>query len=167
MPTILADNRKALAMTAEQADILFQRIAEVSIARIGDAAKLEKQMSTIKQKAAAIDADYVGILKPLEKDLEDYINAHLDRFQKPRMRATTFGRYGLRLVTKLHVEDDTAAIISIKAQALPALIVTEKLDLTAIKQLLTDGAAIAGCEIRSGEITKYDVKKELLDQAKG
>ncbi len=154
-------------MTADEADAVFQRIAEVTIEATAVAAQYEDQMSTIKTQAAAAREDFLKILRPLEAELEDYINARPERFQKPRMRRTEFGQYGLRSVTSLDIADEAAALASVKAQGIPALVVTERLDKKAIEKAISDGLTISGAEMRSGEIVKYVVKKELLDRVKG
>lgn len=159
------DNRTALAMTADEADQIFQQIAEITVAATAEAAKAEKQITAIKTKAADVRADFQKLLAPLEAQLQDYINAHPERFVKPRMRKTEFGQYGLRSVTNLEVIDEAAALMSCKAQGIQAIVVTEKLNKKAVEKAISDGLTVTGCEMRSGEIVKYDVKKELIDRA--
>lgn len=166
MPTIMHDNRAALAMTTDEADQLFQRIAEIVIAANATAAKYEKQLAALKAKAAVEADQFKAILSPLEDDLTAYITARPERFQNPRMRQTEFGKYGLRKVTALKVEDDQLAILSCKAQDVP-IVTIEKLDKKAVEDAIKAGLDITGAEIRSGEVVKYDVKKELLDRVRG
>lgn len=162
----LNDNRAALAMSVDEADALFQALAERTIEATAVAAEHEKQMAIIKAKAAEDREVFQNIIKPLENQLEDYINAHPQRFERPRMRKTEFGQYGLRRVTSLDVFDEDACKASVKAQQIPAIVVTERLDKKAIEKAISDGFDVTGAEIRSGEIMKYVVKKELLDRVK-
>jgi len=166
MTTRINDNRAALAMSVEEADALFQELAERTIEATAIAARYEKRLAAIKAEAAEAREQSAKIIQPLEGQLEDYINAHPERFQKPRMRKTEFGQYGLRTVTNLQVFDEAGCIASVKAQQLPAIVVTEKLDKKAVEKAISDGYDITGAEIRSGEIIKYVVKKELLDRVK-
>lgn len=167
MTVRITDNRAALAMTVDEADALFQQIAETVIVATADAARFEKRLAALKADAVAKADEHKAILRPLEKQLHDYINAHPDRFQKLRMRPTEFGRYGLRTVTNLEVTDPDAALASVKAQNIPAIVVTERLDRRAMEKAISDGHTITGAEIRTGEIMKYNVKKDLLDRVKG
>ena len=153
-------------MSPVDADLLFQQLAETVIAATATAAMYDQRLSDIKAEAASARAQYQAIIAPLEKQLEGYINAHPERFKKPRMRQTEFGKYGLRTVTNLEITDEVAAIMSVKAQGIPAIVTTEKLNKKALEKAISDGETITGCEIRSGEIVKYTVKKELLDRAK-
>jgi len=166
MTVRINDNRAALAMTGEDADRVFQNLAETVIAATVAAAQADEQIAAIKAQAAEVREEYLKIIRPLETTLEDYINAHPERFIKPRMRKTEFGQYGLRSVTNLEITDEAAAIKSVKAQGIPAIIVTAKLDKKAIEKAISDGKTITGAEIRTGEIVKYDVKKELIDRVK-
>jgi len=166
MTTRINDNRAALAMTAEDADRVFQKLAEVTLAATSAAAHYDNRVANIKAEAALFREEYMKILKPFERQLEDYITAHPERFAKPRMRQTEFGKYGLRSVTNLEITDETAVMISVKAQGIQAVIVTEKLDKKALEKAISDGRQITGCEIRTGVIVKYDIKKELLDRIK-
>ena len=161
------DNRAAKAMTAEEADSLFQQLAERIIEATATAARYEKRLAALKAEAAENRKLDMKTIKPLEQQLESYINAHPQRFQRPRMRATEFGKYGLRTVTNLEITDEAACAASVKAQQIPAIVVTERLDKKAMEKAISDGHTITGAEIRQGEIMKYDVKKDLLDRVKG
>jgi len=166
MTTRINDNRAALAMSSVDADLVFQQLAEVTIAATAAAAEYDQRIADIKAEAAKARAEFLKIINPLEKQLQDYISAHPERFIKPRMRQTEFGKYGLRTVTNLQITDEVAAVMSVKAQGIPAIVVTEKLDKKALEKAISDGVTITGAEIRSGEVVKYDVKKELLDRIK-
>ena len=166
MTVRINDNRTALAMSSDDADRIFQEIAEMTIVATAAAAEFDKRLADIKAQAAEARSIYQKLLAPLETQLQDYISAHPERFIKPRMRKTEFGKYGLRTVTNLQITDEVAAVMSVKAQGIPAIVVTEKLDKKALEKAISDGVTITGAEIRSGEVVKYDVKKELLDRIK-
>lgn len=165
MTVHLQDNRAARAMTVDEADQLFQRIAEIEIAMTAELAGYEQEIAAVKARAAAAEAYYCGVLKPAQEQLTAYINAHPERFVKPRKRKTEFGEYGLQSATKLYVLDECAALISVKAQGIPAVVVTEKLDKKALEAAIRDGMKVTGAEIRKGEIAKYKVAQPLLDNA--
>lgn len=167
MATRLADNRDALAMTEAEADALFQKIAEATIEQTAVAADYERQIAAIKAKAAADNAQFEAIKAPLETSLSAYISVHAaDRFKSPRQRTTEWGKYGLRSVTNLQVTDEIAALISVKAQGIPAVVTTEKLDKKVLAKAIADGKQITGVEIRTGELVRYDVAAPLLNKAR-
>jgi len=166
MTTRLQDNRESLAMTQEEADKLFQAIAEITIHRTAIAATYDKELTAIKMQAEEEDRKYFKTLKPLEESLSAYITSHRDLFTKPRMKVTEFGKYGLCNATKLEITNKDTALISCKAQDIPAIVLTEKLDKGALKTAIIDGKIIAGVELQIGEIVKYNVKKELLNKVK-
>jgi len=166
MTTRLQDNRESLSMTPEEADRLFQAIAEIAIHRTSIAATYDKELTAIKMQAEDEDKKYFETLKPLEESLSAYITSHKNLFGKPRMRVTEFGKYGLCNATKLKITDKDTALISCKAQNIPAIVLVEKLDKSAIKTAIIDGKTIAGAELQTGEIVKYNVKKELLNKVK-
>ena len=98
MTVRINDNRTALAMSSDDADRIFQEIAEITIAATAAAAEADKRLADIK------------------------------------------------------------------AQGIQAIVVTEKLNKKAVEKAISDGKTITGAEIRTGEIVKYDVRRELLDR---
>lgn len=167
MSTRILDTRPLLAMSQDDADTLFQRLAETVIAATAAAAAFEKKLAAVKSAAAAAQEEYDAIINPLETKLRDYIQANPDRFAKPRMRKTEWGSYGLRQVTNVEISDPVAAMISVKAQGIPAVITTERLDKKAVERAIADGMTVSGAEVRTGEVAKYDIRRDLLDQVRG
>lgn len=163
--TRMSDNRAALAMTREEADALFQEIAEERIRATVVAAGYEARMTAIKTAAADAKAQSQAILKPLQARLDEYIKAHAAEFQSPRMRQTEFGSYGVRAVTNIEVVDEAKAIASCEAQGLDAVVIVKKIDKPALKRAIDSGKTITGVEVRKGEVTKIDVAQKLVDQA--
>ncbi len=161
MATRLSDNRTAMAITVEQADELFREIAILTHKRDKIKADFEKRIANLKKQAddylAAVEAN----ITTAADTLCAYIDAHRERFVKPRQHVTEFGKYGLRTVANLEIQDREAALAAVKALKIPAVIVTEKLDNKALVKALSDGAEISGVEIRRGEIASYTVTKEL------
>ena len=164
--TRLNDTRPALALTADQADELFARIARETIAATADAARMERRMAALKEEADAMAAAHREALRPMEEMLCAYIMARPERFAKPRMRRTQWGAYGLRTATRLDVSDEEAAKAYCKANGVPAVVVTERLDRKALEKAISDGLPVPGCEIQTGELAKYDVARPLLDAAR-
>ena len=162
----ISDNREALAMSSEEADLLFQQIAELEIAATATAAQYEKELAAVKSRAAIAQSETDAIAKPLRERLNAYITTHPERFAKPRMRKTEFGSYGLRSATKLEITDEAAALMSVKAQGIHAYTIIERLDKKAIEKAISDGITVTGAEIRTGEIAKYEVARALIDRAK-
>ena len=158
MATVMDDNRAALAMTEAEADRVFQSIA----------AEYERHLAAVKAEAAAAKAQSDAILKPLVRQLSDYIKAHPEQFAMTRAKKTPFGSYGLRKVSDLEITDEAALLKSLMAHDLKdGYEVTTKIVKKAVERMVRSGdTRIAGAVIRKGERVGYTVKKELLDNAK-
>lgn len=161
MATRLSDNRAAVAMTVDQADELFREIAILTHKRDKIKADYEVRIAALEKQSDDARAAISANIATLAATLSGYINAHRERFAKPRQRKTEFGQYGLHTASKLHYLDRAAALAYVKSQGIPAVIVTEKLDGKALTKALSDGAEIPGVEIRRGEIASYTVSKAL------
>lgn len=165
MATVMDDNRAALAMTEAEADRVFQSIAEETILLTRKMAEYERHLAAVKAEAAAAKAQSDAILKPLVRQLSDYIKAHPEQFAMTRAKKTPFGSYGLRKVSDT---DEAALLKSLMAHDLKdGYEVTTKIVKKAVERMVRSGdTRIAGAVIRKGERVGYTVKKELLDNAK-
>ena len=168
MATVMDDNRAALAMTEAEADLVFQSIAEETILLTRKMAAYERHLAAVKAEAAAAKAQSDAILKPLVRQLSDYIKAHPEQFAMTRAKKTPFGSYGLRKVSDLEITDEAALLKSLMAHDLKdGYEVTTKIVKKAVERMVRSGdTRIAGAVIRKGERVGYTVKKELLDNAK-
>ena len=164
MPTRLSDNRALRAMTVQEADALFREIALLTVRIDKIEAGYEKRIAELKAAAQRETDPLKTDLRAKVAELTAYILANTDRFAKPRQHQTDYGKYGLRSVANLEVLDEEAVKASVKAQGIPALIVTEKLDRKALEKAISDGMAVDGCELRRGEIASYTVAKALLEE---
>ena len=168
MAIVMDDNRAALAMTEAEADLVFQSIAEETILLTRKMAEYERHLAAVKAEAAADKAQSDAILKPLVRQLSDYIKAHPEQFAMTRARKTPFGSYGLRKVSDLEITDEAALINALKVHDVrEGYEVTTKIVKKVIERMVRSGdTRIAGAVIRKGERVGYTVKKELLDNAK-
>lgn len=162
------DNRAALAMTEAEADQVFQAIAEETILLTRKMAEYERRLAAVKAEAATAKAESDAILKPLVRQLSDYIRAHSERFGKTRAKKTPFGSYGLRKVSDLEITNEAELLKSLMAHDLSECYeVTTKIIKKAVERMVRVGdARIAGVVLRTGERAGYTVKKELIDNAK-
>ena len=162
--TRLHDNRTYKAMTVADADALFREIALLTVRIEKIAAGYEKRIAEMKAAAnretEGLEADLHGKVAVLTA----YIQNNPERFVKPRQHQTDYGKYGIRTVSNLEIVDEEAVKLAVKAQGIPALVVTEKLDKKALEKAISDGQTIDGCELRRGEIASYTVAKALLEE---
>ena len=164
MPTRLSDNRALRAMTVQEADALFREIALLTVRIDKIEAGYEKRIAELKAAAQRETDPLKTDLRAKVAELTAYILANQERFAKPRQHQTDYGKYGLRSVANVEVLDEEAVKASVKAQGIPALIVTEKLDRKAIEKAISDGLTVDGCELRRGEIASYTIAKALLEE---
>ena len=104
----LEDTRIYQTMTVEDADRLFGELAVLEVRILSKTAAADKKITEIKEKVAADTAADEAVLNRKRVELQEYIKAHPERFAKPRMRKTEFGKYGLRNADKIAVEDEDA-----------------------------------------------------------
>ena len=163
MPKPLSDNRKYRAMSVEEADQLFQEIAQLTIQLNRISTAYEFKIGELKAAAGRETEPLAAELKKREEELTGYILANPERFIKPRQHVTEYGKYGVRQVAGLEITDEEAVKASVRLQHLPALLVIEKLDKKALEKAISEGVVINGCEMRRGEIASYTVAKALLE----
>lgn len=160
----IADDREIRAMTVQDADELHRSIALLTVRINKILAGYEKKIADLKADADADVASLRDVLKQDAGKLAQYSKLHGELFVKPRMRKTEYGKYGLRTVSNVEILDEASALISCKAQQIPAVIASERLDKKALEKALTDGLTIAGVELRTGEVASYTVDKSLMEE---
>lgn len=164
MPNRLSDNRALRAMTVQQADALFQEIALLTVKIEKTKASYEKRIAELKAAAGRETEAPEAELREKVATLNHYILANPERFLKPRQHQTDYGRYGVRTVSNLEITDEEAVKAAVKENAIPALLVIEKLDKKALEKAIGDGLSIPGCEMRRGEVASYTVAKALMEE---
>lgn len=157
--TRIKDNRIAQSMTIEQADELFREPALKETEANKQNAITDKKIAVIKENHAINIAALQCEITALKEQLSDYIGIHTERFQKPRQRATNFGKYGVRTVTEVKLIDEEAIIAFAKEQNLPLFKIEYKLDKKAIEKLLLDGKEVPGATRIVGDVISYSVTK--------
>ena len=160
----LSDNRAMRAMSVQDADALFQEIALLTVKIEKTKAQYEKRIAELKAAAGRETEAPEAELREKVATLNHYILANPERFVKPRQHQTDYGRYGVRSVSNLEITDEEAVKAAVKANAIPALVVTEKLDKKALEKAIGDGLSIPGCEMRRGEVASYTVAKALMEE---
>ncbi len=150
-------------LSVEQADELFRRLAVATIKINQINADHEKRIAELKNAAQKETGPLEREVKTLESELDSYIQAHPERFIKPRQHVTDYGKYGLRSAASLKILDEEQVRSAVRAAGIPALIVIERLDKKILEKALADGAEIPGCEFRREEIAGYTVFKSLIE----
>ena len=102
----LSDNRSYRAMTVDQADQLFRKIALLTVELNRIKAGYETKIAALKAAADHDSEQPETELKKLESELTAYILANPERFIKPRQHVTEYGKYGLRQAAKLEITDE-------------------------------------------------------------
>lgn len=151
-------------MTVQQADALFQEIALLTVKIEKTKAQYEKRIAELKAAAGRETEAPEAELREKAAVLTAYINDHPERFIKPRQHQTDYGKYGVRTVSNIEITDEEAVKAAVKANAIPALVVIEKLDKKALEKAIGDGLSIPGCEMRRGEVASYTVAKALMEE---
>lgn len=167
MPTTINDNRKYIAMTADEADALMGEIARAEIDLARHTAEAESQIADIKSALEEIAAPLEAIIKQKAAALDRYIAAHPERFVRPRARKTDWGSYGLRVVSGLEVADEQTVLQFAAAHKADRLVELKvRLNRVEAAKMIAEGAELPGCQMVSGERSFYKTAKALLDQAK-
>jgi phage host-nuclease inhibitor protein Gam len=161
--TRISDNREFESATVAEADKKFEELAHLEIGIKAKKAMAEKKIADIKSKLAAQVDDVVDEYNELLKWLNGYILANKDRFAKPRMRKTEFGKYGLRTATKLNISDEQKVIESSDRLGLALYETKKSIIKKAVERAIADGKKISGAKIISGDIAGFNVSKELLE----
>jgi len=162
--TRLADGREYQQMAPDEADALFARIAVLEAGIKRSAAETEKKIADLKaahENRIAADAEEYG---ELAEQLSAYIQAHPERFLKPRQRKTPFGRYGLRTVADVRIIDEQFVMAFSDERRLGLYTVTRKIDKPAVGKAIAEFGEVPGAKIVSGDIASFTVDKSVLDR---
>lgn len=167
MPTVMTDNRRYIAMTADQADALFAELAQAEIECAAIEAAAETRIAEIKRSTEAATAAKRELVKRRASELERYIDAHRADFVSPRARKTSWGSYGLRTVSGVQITADAELLRYAIAHELTSLVIVKtSLDRKAVEEAARRGDELPGVAIVSGERSFYKTAKALLDRAK-
>lgn len=149
------------ALSVEQADELFRRLALLTVRINQIKANHERQIAELKNSAEKESGPLEQEAEKLGAELNSYILSHPERFVKPRQHVTGYGKYGLRSVASLKILDEEQVKSAVRAANIPALLVIERLDKKMLEKALAEGKEIPGCEFQRGEIAGYTVFKAI------
>lgn len=162
----LADMRPGVE-NLDQAKFALQEIAQITCRLEYQRARVEKQIASIKAKLADLQVRDNAALAATETDLNAFIVAHPDLFQKPRKIVTEFGSFGLQAVNEVVIEDEETLIRSVMESAyLDCYQVVRVPIKAALKARLEAKEKIPGCILKTGDTAVYKVAKTLIDEAK-
>lgn len=164
---IAKDLRAAQAMSVQDADALFGRLAVLT-------ASLKRESAATERRKAEIDLKAAEAVAPIKREydtvfaaLTDYITTHPERFVRPRKhKVGELGTYGIETapdkVDKILIE--TVAEYADK-QGL-ALYKTDRTpDKTAIAQAFRDGLSVPGVRYTPpGDVPKIKVAPGYIEQ---
>jgi phage host-nuclease inhibitor protein Gam len=146
------------------ADALLQQIFDVRLAILRREAAAEKQISEIREHLSLDTAPARLNLELAEARLSAFCHAHKTEFVKPRMRATQWGKYGLRTSTRLQIRDPEALLQWAKDNGYTDLYKVEE---TLIKQAVTKrcqaGELVPGADLETGEASEYKLDTAALE----
>ncbi len=151
MKETVTDTRDYKAMSEADADKLFTDYARIVLQETAIAARADHEVAKIRQ--ATEDQ-----LKPMREDaellkhrLERYMQANPDRFESPRYRKTTLGKFGVQSVRgKLSIDEETVLAWARRHKRTDLYTVIYKLAVDAIKNALANGDEIPGCVQQPG-----------------
>ena len=161
--TVLKDNRKHQAMTVAEADDLFLRIARLK-------AVIDKESAAHKKKLADLEMAHKEKIsaaleekETLEAQLEGYIMANQELFEKPRKHPVgQIGTYGITTdPAYVDITDEDAVIEYARENGYDELIQLKvKLDKDAVRRRIEAGETIPGADlIPAGDVVKITFKK--------
>lgn len=161
MPERLTDARDT---TCADADDLLHGIFDARLEILRREAAAEKQISEIREQLALDTTKARQYVELAEAKLSAFVHAHRDDFQKPRMRTTPWGKYGLRTSTRLIIEDAEALIEYAKDNGYPDLIkVSESIVKDAVTRRIAAGHVVPGASIERGEASEYKLDTAALE----
>ena len=165
---VLKDNRKYQAMTVQEADDLFLRIARLKAAIDKETAAHKKKLADLEMAHKDKIASDLAAKEALEKELSAYILANPDRFVKPRKHPVgQIGSYGITTdPAYVDISDEDAVIKYASENRYDDLIrLKVKLDLDAVRCRIEGGETIPGADIvPAGDVAKLIFKKGYADQ---
>lgn len=166
MTKVLNDNRKYVAMTEADGDALFAQIATATIEVEKISAAYDKKINTFQNECQEKTAPIKENLSKLSDELDAYIAAHPERFEKPRARQLPQGKYGIRAVSNLQISDENAVIEFSDSQGLYLYSKVPQINKDAVKAAIISGTKVDGAAIVEGERRFHTVKAALLEEAR-
>ena len=168
MATKLKDNREFQAMTPEEADGVFLRLARVK-------AKIDGLTARHKDALAKLEADHKEKLTPLMAEYGElsqllcgYVTANPARFAKPRKRPVgQIGTYGITTdPAYVKLLDEEAVIRFALEQGYDDLLITKHApDKAGILRRITNGEAVPGATVvPAGDVAKFTFKRGYAEQ---
>lgn len=153
MKTNVTDTRDYKAMSEADADKLFTDYARIVLQETAIAAKADHEVAKIRQETETR-------LKPMREDaevlkhhLERYMQANPERFESPRYRKTTLGKFGVQSVRgKLTIDEDTVLAWARRHKRTDLFVVSYKLIVDALRTALANGEEIPGCVQQPGGV---------------
>jgi phage host-nuclease inhibitor protein Gam len=164
----LADKKTTLQSLEEAADLFVRQIIPLNV-------RLIKEKAMKAARIARINADHASKVAPIradlvaaEKDLSAYIQAHPERFQKPRHHACDGGKFGLQTSAEVVIANEEALAERLLEDGLTDCVeIKYTFNKTALKKRIEAGQTFPGATLKKGDIAHYTISRELIDQAKG
>ena len=167
----LQDNRRYQAMTVEDADAIYLRIARLKAAIDKEAAAYKKRLAELEEAHRAKIAPDVAAMEAELEELKGYMMANQGRFVKPRKRQVgQIGSYGITTdPAYVRITDKEAFIQYALEQGYDDLTRVERTpDKDAALRRIMGGEQIPGAEVvPPGDVAKIAFKKGYAEQLEG
>lgn len=161
MPRI-ADQRQ---MNIEEVDASFEELARAQIRKWRREGVAEDRVATIKSKLKEDNATDEAIIAAATGMISQFVLGFKNLFLKPRKRKTPWGRYGLETESELIVKDEEALLQELTARGCDDCIkVTRSVLKSKVTERIARGEKFDGCRISAGDVVKYNVDKNLVDE---
>ena len=171
MATTLQDNRRYQAMTVQQADDLYLRIARLKASIDKESAAHKKRLADLELVHKAKIAPALAEKEALEKELCAYILANPGRFVRPRKHQVgQTGTYGITTdPAYVRITDKEAFIQYALEQGYDDLTRVERTpDKDAALRRIMGGESIPGAEVvPPGDVAKITFRKGYAEALEG
>lgn len=152
-------------MTEKQADELLQRIFSLKLSILRAEAAAEAEIEAVRQRLENETYDSRSALRAAESNLDRYIHAHRERFEKPKMRPTPWGKYGLRKSTRLRISSVSSLIETAREHGYTDCIEeTVKIIKKAVSKRLRDGEKLPGAYLEVGQTAEYKLDAAAIEE---
>lgn len=150
----------------DQADTMLRELFDARLAILRREAAAEAQISEIRERLRLDTAQHRLLVELREAQLSAFILANRDLFDRPRMRRTSWGSYGLRSSSRLEIREPDLLIQWAKDNGYTDLYrTTETLLKPAVAKRLAAGEIIPGADVDHGEASEYKLDTAALEAA--
>lgn len=150
-------------MTLDDADQVLAEIFQCRLSILRIEADAEAKIAPFKEAAEDASKPLQAELERLTAALEGFVYSHASAFEKPRMRATQWGSYGMRASSSLQIRNEHELIAWAKRTGNADLVKTvESVVKPAITKRIKAGERIPGASIKTTDTPEYKLDTAVL-----